>query len=96
MPAETHTQRAPLDRAAVSGLVRELVGDLVGRDADDVREDEQFVDDLGLDSLGAVSLVEALEDELGERSVGFEVDDDDLVDLLTVGEAIDYVHGRLP
>lgn len=95
MPAETHTQRAPLDRAAISGLVREVVGDLVGRDPDEVGEDERFVEDLGLDSLGAVGLVEALEDELGERSVGLEVDDDDLVELLTVREAVDYVHGRL-
>ncbi len=38
---------------------------------------------------------EVLEDELGERTVGFSVDDEDLAELRTVGEATDYVVARL-
>jgi acyl carrier protein len=40
-------------------------------------------------------LVEALEEELGERSVGFRIDDDDLEDLKTVRDAVDYVVSRV-
>jgi acyl carrier protein len=39
--------------------------------------------------------VEILEAELGERTVGFSVDDEDLAELTTVGEAVDYVVTRL-
>ena len=53
------------------------------------------VDDLDADSLALIELVEALEEELGERTVGFHFDDEDLEDLKTVRDAVDYVHGRL-
>ena len=35
------------------------------------------------------------EEELGERPVGFSIDDEDLGDLRTVQEAVDYVVARL-
>ena len=35
------------------------------------------------------------EEELSERSVGFRIDDEDLEDLKTVRDAVDYVVGRL-
>jgi len=50
---------------------------------------------LNADSLALIELVEALEEELGERSVGFRFDDDDLDDLRSVRDAIDYVVSRL-
>ena len=53
-----------------------------------------FADDLGADSLALIELVEALEEELSERSVGFRIDDDDLEDLRTVRDAVDYVVSR--
>ena len=42
-------------------------------------------------SLALIELVEALEEELAERSVGFHIDDEDLEDLKTVRDAVDYV-----
>ena len=44
-------------------------------------------------------LFDVIEDELGERTVGFRLDDDDLVDLVTVADIIEYVTnivGRRP
>ena len=38
---------------------------------------------------------EVLEAELGERTVGFSIDDEDLADLMTVGDAVDYVVARM-
>ena len=60
-----------------------------------ITEGASFTDDLDADSLALIELVEALEDELGERTVGFRIDDEDLEDLKTVRDAVDYVHGRL-
>ena len=42
-----------------------------------------------------IELVEALEEEIGERSVGFRIEDEDLEDLKTVRDAVDYVVARL-
>ena len=47
------------------------------------------------DSLALIELVEALEEEFSERSAGFRIDDDDLDDLKTVRDAVDYVVSRL-
>lgn len=93
MPAETHTQRIPLDRAAVARLIVDQIADLVPG-APEPDEATRFAD-LGADSLALMTLVETIEDELGERSVGFHLDDEDLSDLETVGDAVDYVLSRL-
>ena len=60
-----------------------------------ITEGKSFVDDLDADSLALIELVEALEEELGERSVGFRIEDEDLVDLKTVRDAVDYVYDRV-
>ena len=39
--------------------------------------------------------MEAIEEEFSERSVGFRIEDDDLEDLRTVRDAVDYVVSRL-
>jgi acyl carrier protein len=39
--------------------------------------------------------VEGLEEELGERSVGFRIDDEDLEELRTVRDSVDYVYAKL-
>jgi acyl carrier protein len=40
-------------------------------------------------------LVEAIEEELAERSVGFRIEDEVLEDLKTVRDAVDYVSSLL-
>jgi len=42
-----------------------------------------------------LQLVEDLEKELGERCGGFRIEDEDLEDLKTVRDAVDYVLGRV-
>ena len=59
-----------------------------------ITEGQSFVDDLDADSLALIELVEALEEELSERTIGFRIDDEDLADLKTVRDAVDYVHAR--
>ena len=51
---------------------------------------------LQADSLALVEIVEILEAELSARGrAGFAIDDEDLDDLLTVGDALRYAMGRL-
>ena len=94
MPAETHTHRAPLDRAAVSELIRDRLAELLGLEQGSVAETDRL-DALGVDDIVLVDLAELLEDELGERTIGFHIDDEDLQELETVRDAIDDVVSRL-
>ncbi len=95
MPAETHVEQGPIDRAEVLEIVRANLGDILEIDPATITEGQSFVDDLDADSLALIELVEALEEELGERSVGFRIEDEDLVDLKTVRDAVDYVYARV-
>ena len=60
-----------------------------------IREGDSFADDLEADSLALIELVEALEEELGERTVGFRIEDEDLQDLKSVRDAVDYVESKV-
>ena len=95
MPAETHTETSPLDRPAVFELIREQLADILEIDPSTITEGASFTEDLDADSLALIELVEALEEELSERTVGFRIDDEDLEDLRTVRDAVDYVEVRL-
>ena len=95
MPAETHVERVPLGPDDVYGLIRERLAAILEIDEDRITLDARFGEDLDADSLALIELVEELEEELGERTVGFRIDDEDLADLHTVREAVDYVAARL-
>ena len=95
MPAETHVEQGPLDRNAVFEIVRDNLADILEIEPSTISEGQSFVDDLEADSLALIELVEALEEELGERTVGFRIEDEDLEDLKTVRDAVDYVFGRV-
>ncbi len=95
MPAETHVEQGPLDRNGVFEIVRANLADILEIDPSTISEGQSFVDDLDADSLALIELVEALEEDLGERSVGFRIEDEVLVDLKTVRDAVDYVYERV-
>ena len=95
MPAETHVEQGPIGRDEVLHLIRERLADILEIEPDSINEGDSFADDLDADSLALIELVEAIEEELGERTVGFRIEDDDLEDLKTVRDAVDYVVARL-
>ncbi len=95
MPAETHVAGGDMTRDEVLTLIRDRLADILEIEPDTIKEGDSFVDDLDADSLALIELVEALEEEIGERSVGFRIDDEDLEDLKSVRDAVDYVVSRL-
>ena len=95
MPAETHMEQTPMERADVFGLIRDRLADILEIEPDQIAEGNSFADDLEADSLALIELVEALEEELAERTVGFRIEDEDLQDLKTVRDAVDYVHAQV-
>jgi acyl carrier protein len=85
----------PLDRTAVFEIVRASLADILEIEGSTISEGQSFVDDLEADSLALIELVESLEEEMAERSIEFRIEDEDLEDLKTVRDAVDYVYARV-
>ncbi len=85
---------APLERDEIFEIVRDRLADILEIEPSTITEGQSFVDDLDADSLALIELVEALEEQLGDRIENFRIEDEDLEDLKTVRDAIDYVHER--
>jgi acyl carrier protein len=84
-----------MGREQVLELIRDRLADILEIEPSQIQEGDSFQDDLDADSLALIELVEALEEELAERTVGFRIEDEDLEDLKTVRDAVDYVVARL-
>lgn len=84
-----------LTRAEVLDLVRNQLAEILEIDASGITESSSFADDLNADSLALIELVEALEEELSDKVEGFRIDDEDLEDLRTVRDAVDYVSAKI-
>ena len=84
-----------MTRVEVFELVRDRLADILEIEPDQIKEGNSFADDLEADSLALIELVEALEEELADRTVGFRIEDEDLQDLKSVRDAVDYVHSKV-
>ncbi len=75
--------------------VKLIVVDKLGVEADQVTEEASFVDDLHADSLGLVELIMAFEEEFSTDDQPVEISDDDVPNITTIKDAVDYLkqHG---
>ena len=88
-------EQGPLSRQQVLELVRERLAEILEIEPSAISEGASFTDDLDADSLALIELVEALEADLSNRAKGFRIEDEDLEDLKTVRDAVDYVVDRV-
>ncbi len=95
MPAETHVEQGPVGRDEVLAIVRDRLADILEIEPTDIGEGDSFADDLDADSLALIELVEAIEEDLSERSVGYRIEDEALEDLRSVRDAVDYLVAKL-
>jgi acyl carrier protein len=79
----------------VERIVCEQLAEILDVDLDVITLDSRLREDLDADDYALLDLVEAVEAEVGERTVGLTLDDDDLVELRTVRDAVDCVLARL-
>jgi acyl carrier protein len=70
--------------------VKKIVAEQLGVNEADIKNESNFVDDLGADSLDTVELVMALEEEFE-----CEIPDEDAEKITTVQQAIDYVNANV-
>lgn len=64
----------------------EIIDEIAGVPADEVTPDKSFVDDLDIDSLSMVEIAVAAQDRFG-----VEIPDDELKNLKTVKDVVEYV-----
>ena len=70
--------------------VKAAVAEQLGVNAEDIKNESSFMDDLGADSLDLVELVMSFENEFG-----ITIPDEDSAQLTTVQSAINYVQSKL-
>ena len=75
---------------SVEERVIKIVCDQMGTTPDKITKETSFINDLGADSLDTVELVMEFEDE-------FEINipDEDAEKIMTVGDAVKYISGKL-
>ena len=66
--------------------VKGIVADQLGVEAEEIKEDSTFVDDLGADSLDIVELIMRFEDEFG-----VEIPDEKAEKIKTVNDIVKYI-----
>jgi len=88
-------EQGPIGRDEVITLVKDRLAEILEIEPSAINEGDAFADDLDADSLALIELVEVIEEEIAERSVGFRIEDEDLEDLRTVRDAVDYVVAKL-
>lgn len=69
--------------------MKEIIAEQLSVDAETITEASSFKEDLGADSLDLFELVMALEDEYS-----VEIPAEDLQELLTVGQVMDYLKAK--
>ena len=70
--------------------VKEIIVDKLGVEDSKVTMEAKFIDDLGADSLDTVELIMQFEEEFG-----IEIPDEEAEDLLSVGQAVDYISTKV-
>lgn len=70
----------------ILGGLAEIVNEVAGVETSEIALEKSFVDDLDIDSLSMVEIAVQVEDRFGVK-----VPDEELANLKTVGDAVDYV-----
>jgi acyl carrier protein len=79
-----------MERPEIEAKLTELLVEELGLEADKIKLDARFEEDLEVDSLGVVELLMALEDNFGVQ-----IPDEEAESIGTVGQAVDIVEKKL-
>ncbi|HPB31948.1 MAG TPA: acyl carrier protein [Candidatus Sumerlaeota bacterium] len=75
--------------ADIREQVKKVIVEQLSVNADEVKDDASFIEDLGADSLDIVELVMELEDKFK-----IDIPDEDAEKIATVGDAIKYIEEK--
>lgn len=72
-------------------IMQKMIAEQFAIDADEISMESSFTDDLGADSVDLVELIMAMEEEF---DVG-EIDEEELTELKTVGDCVEFLTKKL-
>ena len=75
-----------IDRAAVELAVKDIVADKLNVDKNKIGAQADLIDDLGMDSFGAIEVVFELEDKFEIK-----IPEDDIKKIKTVQDIVEYI-----
>ena len=84
-------EQSQADRGSIFSMVREHLAAELDVAPEKITDATRFRDDLDADSLDLYELVMELED-----TYGIKVSEEEAAQIKTVGEAVDFVAGRIP
>jgi len=70
--------------------VKTIIGEYINRDANDIKDTDHLIDDLGLDSLDSIEVIMNIEENLG-----IELGDDELSEVRNVAQLAEILDGKL-
>ena len=79
-----------MKKEEILSRLKEIVIDRLDVEEGQIKNEASFIEDLGADSLDIVELIMGIEEEFD-----IEIPDEDAEKLTTVGEALNYVIGKL-
>jgi acyl carrier protein len=74
--------------------VRTIIENQLGVEAEEVKLEASFVDDLGADSLDLVELIMSFEDEFKDEVPDLEISDEEAEGIGTVQTAVDFLRSK--
>ena len=77
-----------MDREEILRRVIDVVGDVLGISASEIKEESEFVKDLGAESIQSLELVAAFEEEFG-----IEMAEEAALQVQSVGQTVDFIGG---
>ena len=77
--------------ATVFERVRDIAADKLSIEADDIKPESSFTNDLNADSLDVVELIMALEEEFTEGDTTVEISDEEAEGLNTVNDVLSFL-----
>jgi acyl carrier protein len=79
-----------MSQAEIFEKVKKVVVEQLSADADNIKPNSNFINDLGADSLDLVELVMAFEEEFD-----IEIPDEAAEKILTIQDAVDYINNKV-
>lgn len=70
--------------------LQKIISEVLNVDTDDITMDTTFVDDLGADSLDLFQIIMGIEEEFD-----IEVSNEDAENIVTVGDAVEYIKNAI-
>jgi acyl carrier protein len=86
---------AEVTKEEIFETLRGHLADILEIDPSKISESASFTEDLNADSLALIELVEAIEDEYSKGENAFRIEDEELEELKTMRDAVNYVADKL-